>query len=52
MVAAPLKETQVKKNTEPKTTAGTGGGGDENFIYAPKRATKKKDLKQRMAMIN
>jgi hypothetical protein len=45
------KDTGTKKVKKGLTTAGTGGGGDSNFIYAPKRSIKKKDFKSRMKLI-
>lgn len=47
-----MKENGVKQNAKiVASTAGTGGGGDSNFIYTPKRSIKKKDFKSRMQMI-
>lgn len=47
------KETgSTKIESKNYTTAGTGGGGDANVIYAPKRTVKKKDFKSRMKLIN
>lgn len=34
-----------------QSTAGTGGGGDRNTLFTPKRTIKKKDFKSRMKLI-